>query len=97
MGHEPSRPGDIAPHEQRTASAEAFLAGTYDERMYEELRMRAQIFEVLTGGEVAADSVEGQDDVDEAEGRERGLRLVPLPPAMVEDLRVHLGVWMRSR
>jgi len=39
-----------------------FLAGTYDERMYEELRMRAQTFEILTGGDFAADHAEGQDD-----------------------------------
>jgi len=71
-----------------------FLAGTYDERMYEELRLRAQVFEVLTGGEVAGDDVEGQDDVAGAEGKERGLRLVPLPGRMIEDLRVHLHVWV---
>jgi hypothetical protein len=29
-----------------------YLAGTYDERMYEELRLRAQTFEVLTGGDL---------------------------------------------
>lgn len=70
-----------------------FLAGTYDERMYEELRLRAQTFEVLTGGEVAADNVEGRDDVAKAEGVEQGLRFTPLPPTMVEDLRVNLHVW----
>ncbi len=70
-----------------------FLAGTYDERMYEELRLRAQIFEVLTGGEVAADNLEGLDDVEQAEGKEGDLRLVPLPTAMTDDLRVHLHVW----
>jgi hypothetical protein len=70
-----------------------YLAGTYDERMYEELRLRAQTFEVLTGGEVAADNPEGRDDVDEAEGKEEGLRLIALPVAMVDDLRVKLHVW----
>jgi hypothetical protein len=40
-----------------------FLAGTYDERMYEELRLRAQTFEVLTDGEVSVDNAEGRDDV----------------------------------
>ena len=70
-----------------------FLAGTYDERMYEELRLRAQIFEVLTGGEVAADNPEGQDDFVEAEGKEQGYRLVALPSGMVEDLRVKLQLW----
>lgn len=70
-----------------------FLAGTYDERMYEELRLRAQIFEVLTGGDVAADNPEGNDDGEQGEGKEIGLRLLPLPPTMVDDLRVRLHVW----
>jgi hypothetical protein len=33
-----------------------YLAGTYDERIFEELRVRAQTFEVLTGGSVSADA-----------------------------------------
>ncbi len=70
-----------------------FLAGTYDERMYEELRVRAQTFEVLTGGDVGADNVEGRDDTDEAEGHEEGLEFPPLPPNMMSDLRVQLHVW----
>jgi hypothetical protein len=70
-----------------------FLAGTYDERMYEELRMRAQTFEVLTGGDFAADHADGQDDDDQAFGKEAGLTLVTLPSEMVKDLRVHLEVW----
>jgi hypothetical protein len=69
-----------------------YLAGTYDERMYEELRLRAQTFEVLTGGDLAAD--DSDTDVDqELEGHERGLTFVPLPLPMLEDLRVHLHVW----
>jgi len=71
-----------------------FLAGTYDERMFEELRTRAQIFEVLTGGDISAGNVEGHDDVENAEGDEAGGLSVPvLPNAMVEDLRVKLHVW----
>lgn len=38
-----------------------FIAGTYDERMYEELRLRAQTFEVLTGGDFAADHTNEQE------------------------------------
>ena len=45
-----------------------FLAGTYDERMYEELRLRAQTFEVLTGGEFAADHADGQEENVSASG-----------------------------
>jgi hypothetical protein len=70
-----------------------FLAGTYDERMYEELRLRSQTFEVLTGGRLAADAPEGHDDEKRAEGRESGLSFVALPEEMVNDLRVKLHVW----
>ncbi|MCG3178257.1 MAG: RNA polymerase-associated protein RapA [Phycisphaerae bacterium] len=66
-----------------------FLAGTYDERMYEELRLRAQTFEVLTGGEFAAEHAEGDDD----EGREGRLSITPLPQEMLRQLRVDLQVW----
>jgi hypothetical protein len=71
-----------------------FLAGTYDERMYEEIRLRAQTFEVLTGGDVTADNLEGRDD---EEGAEAGLAFPVLPPKMVEDLRVELHVWPERR
>ncbi len=70
-----------------------FLAGTYDERMYEELRMRAQTFEILTGGDFAADHADGQDDDPSARGKELGVNLIPLPPRMVRELRVRLEVW----
>lgn len=74
-----------------------YLAGTYDERMYEELRLRAQTFEVLTGGDLAADDVEGFDDRKKSEGKEEGLRFVALPDGMVEQLRVSLHVWSDER
>ncbi|MEN6496975.1 MAG: helicase-related protein [Thermoguttaceae bacterium] len=70
-----------------------FLAGTYDERMYEELRLRAQTFEVLTGGRLAADSPEGLDEKKHAEGKEAGLSFTSLPEQMVNDLRVKLHIW----
>ncbi|MCZ6855357.1 MAG: helicase-related protein, partial [Gammaproteobacteria bacterium] len=70
-----------------------YLAGTYDERMYEELRLRAQTFEVLTGGDLTADEAEGYDDHKKAEGEEAGLRFVALPDSMVESMRVNLHVW----
>jgi hypothetical protein len=70
-----------------------YLAGTYDERMYEELRLRAQTFEVLTGGDLTADNVEGIDEAEASEGKESGLRFASLPTAMVSDLRVKLHVW----
>jgi len=77
-----------------------FLAGTYDERMFEELRMRAQTFEVLTGGDVTSDShndksvdVSGADDQASAEGTDQHLHLKTLPPEMLNDLRAQLQVW----
>jgi hypothetical protein len=72
-----------------------FLAGTYDERMYEEIRIRAQTFEVLTGGDVSADNMEGRDDPDvtNPEGKELGLQYPVLPREMIDDLRVRLHVW----
>ena len=78
-----------------------FLAGTYDERMFEELRMRAQTFEVLTGGDVTSDShgdksddVSGADDEKGSEGREHSMHLKSLPPDMLADLRAKLHVWI---
>ena len=71
-----------------------FLAGTYDERMYEELRLRAQTFEVLTGGDFAVDYAGSGDESDDEEGTGKELHLVPLPESMVEALRVKLNVWM---
>jgi hypothetical protein len=70
-----------------------FLAGTYDERMYEELRLRAQTFEVLTGGDFAADPTGGRDDVSKPQGEELDISVLPLPPRMMDDLRVKLQVW----
>jgi len=74
-----------------------FLAGTYDERMYEELRLRAQTFEILTGGDLSADNPDGNDDEPSAEGVAAGLRMVALPDEMIADLRVRLHVWQDER
>jgi hypothetical protein len=55
-----------------------FLADTSDERMFEEFRLRAQMLEVLTGGESSADNAEGRDDVGDSAGRVDGIRLAAL-------------------
>ena len=68
-----------------------FLAGTYDERMFEELRMRSQTFEVLTGGDLAASNPTEEES--DAKGTEANLRLQPLPPTMLADLRTQLHIW----
>ena len=70
-----------------------FLAGTYDERMFEELRIRAQTFEVLTGGDLAAENPEGADDAEMKASASTLVKLVHLPDRMVSDLRVKLSVW----
>jgi hypothetical protein len=68
-----------------------YLAGTYDERMYEELRLRAQMFEVLTGGDYAVDQANNGEEGQE--GQTLNLSVTPLPPSMLEHLRVSLNVW----
>ncbi len=73
-----------------------FLAG-YDERVYEELRLRAQTFEILTGGDLSADNPEGHDDINSAEGTSTGLQLLALPEQMLSELRVRLHVWDEAR
>lgn len=70
-----------------------FLAGTYDERMYEELRLRAQTFEVLTGGDLTPDELEGAEDGENPEGEPRDDGYPTLPDEMIDDLRVRLHVW----
>jgi len=51
-----------------------FLAGTYDERIFEELRMRAQTFEVLTGGDVTIDGGKIKSDAEDVFRRRRRRR-----------------------
>jgi len=70
-----------------------FLAGTYDERTFEELRLRAQTFEVLTGGDFTADHVD-TDEVTPISAISHGtVGLVTLPENLVADLRVKLEVF----
>jgi hypothetical protein len=90
-----------------------YLAATYDERMFEELYRRAQLFEVTLGGEMR---VEGRIDPElvTAEHRRRealGIGtededigdsseetgVVDLPADMIDRLRVDLSVWKPSR
>ena len=89
-----------------------YLAATYDERMFEELYRRAQLFEVTLGGDMR---VEGRIEPEHVKG-EKTLRekagigtededlgeesedtgAVDLPSDMVDRLRVHLSVWKPS-
>ena len=56
-------------------------------------RVRAQTFEVLTGGDFAVDYAGSADESADEEGAGKGLHLVPIPESMVEALRVKLNVW----
>lgn len=75
-----------------------YLAGTYDERMFEELRIRAQTFEVLLGGDLSSSNAgtSGGSEAEppgEDEGDERAFGLVALPEHLADSLRVDLAVW----
>jgi hypothetical protein len=74
-----------------------YLAATYDERMYDVLRTRAQIFEILTGGDptVDFDSETGWTASDD-EGKASSLSFVTLPQELLDDLRVDLSVDTRD-
>jgi hypothetical protein len=85
-----------------------YLAGTYDERMFEELRLRAQTLEVLLGGDLAGSSTQSAALSDESsnpadgepvelEGESRAHGLVALPDSMADSLRVDLAVWPPSQ
>jgi hypothetical protein len=70
-----------------------YLAATYDERMYDVLRTRAQIFEILTGGDPTADrDSDAPWSTSDDEGRAANVSFVPLPQEMLNDLRVDLSV-----
>ena len=85
-----------------------YLAATYDERMFEELYRRAQLFEVTMGGDVRVEGridpdadheerrrriLEGIGAEDEDLGAEGDTGAVDLPEAMVLSLRIDLSVW----
>lgn len=86
-----------------------YLAATYDERMFEELYRRAQLFEVTLGGDMR---VEGRIEPEQVKGEKKQREkagigtededlgsdaedtgAVDLPKDMVERLRVDLSVW----
>ncbi len=69
-----------------------YLAGTYDERMYEQLKMRAQVFEVITGGDLGQAKDSGITADQDYEGVENEEHVLSLPLALINDLRVRLGI-----
>jgi hypothetical protein len=89
-----------------------YLAATYDERMFEELYRRAQLFEVTLGGDMRVEGrIDPEHDASERRRRETlGIGtdnedigddtdeagVVDLPPDMIERLRVDLSVWKPS-
>lgn len=75
-----------------------YLAATYDERMFDVLRTRAQIFEILTGGDPTADRDEDNPwTVSDNEGTDPMATFVPLPQEMLDELKVDLGVPIPAR
>src|SRR6185437_11149747 len=88
-----------------------YLAATYDERMFEELYRRAQLFEVTLGGDMRVDGKISPEHVLSEHKRREKLGIgtddedigeesddtgtVDLPPDMIERLRVDLSVWKR--
>ena len=86
-----------------------YLAATYDERMFEELYRRAQLFEVTLGGEMRVEGrIEPEHVASQQKIREKlgigtndediGVEsdetgVVDLPDDMIERLRVDLSVW----
>lgn len=88
-----------------------YLAATYDERMFEELYRRAQLFEVTLGGEMRVEGrVAPEHGLSEHKRREKlgigtddedigeeteDTGVVDLPPDMIDRLRVDLSVWKR--
>lgn len=90
-----------------------YLAATYDERMFEELHRRAQLFEVTMGGDMRIDGrIDPDDERAEAHRRsDEGIGTenedlgseetdgggLELPSDMVDKLRVDLSVWRSSK
>jgi hypothetical protein len=103
LGSKAARERRLAEQDQGSALSEdklpgldialPYLAGTYDDRMFDCLRTRAQAFAILTGGDPTASEAGGPLSLGpDAGGQEDGAALVPLSPQMLEDLRVNLAV-----
>lgn len=88
--------GNVHPSEDQLPGLDIgmpYLAGTFDERMFDRLRTRAQVFDILTGGDPTADQESAAFWLDpDSEGEDDGTSFVPLPERMLEDLRVDLAV-----
>ena len=70
-----------------------YLAGTYDERMFERLRHPCPSFRHSDRGDPTADQDSGAFWLDpDSEGEDDGPSFVPLPRQMLDDLRVNLAV-----
>ena len=86
-----------------------YLAATYDERMFEELYRRAQLFEVTLGGDIRVEGSAAAEHLSSEHQRRQKLGIgtddedigdeteetgvVDLPSDMIERLRVDLSVW----
>jgi superfamily II DNA/RNA helicase len=86
-----------------------YLAATYDERVFEEVHRRAELFEVTMGGEIQVGHKTAGPELDsdrrnaegiDAEGEELGFagetNGIALPTNTVDRLRVDLAVWRKG-
>ncbi|MEO8497545.1 MAG: C-terminal helicase domain-containing protein [Planctomycetota bacterium] len=98
------------PHDNKKPTLEIavpYLAATYDERMFEELYRRAQLFEVTMGGDLRvedrfnpaeadaqqkASQQSGIDNENEDLGEAGQTGAVDLPESLIERLRIQLSV-----
>jgi hypothetical protein len=98
------------PHDNKEPTLEIavpYLAATYDERMFEELYRRAQLFEVTMGGDMRVEDrldsegggqqtarlQSGIDNDNEDLGETSGTHAVDLPESLIERLRIQLAVY----
>ena len=75
-----------------------YLAGTYDERIFDSVRTRAQTFEVITGGDLASD-VPLEEEIGDSIGTELSESksgLPQLPEEILSEVRVDLSVFRHT-
>lgn len=72
-----------------------YVAATYDEKIFNDMRKRAQTFEILTGGDPAGDVSmdENPSDSPGEENLNEQKSLIDLPEKVLKDLRVDLAVY----
>ena len=72
-----------------------YMAATYDEKIFNDMRKRAQKFEILTGGDLASDVPMNENSQDDrgTESENDNISLGQLPEELLKDLRTDLAVY----